>query len=85
MQATVALRRIFYIGVFVQASTAFAQSEPLHAQIDKLLVPVTGTTPQTASDAEFLRRASLDLIGMPPTADEARTFIAETAAPIRTC
>jgi hypothetical protein len=84
MQATVALRRIFFVAAFLQASTVLAQSEPLHVQIDKLLVPVTGVAPAAASDAEFLRRASLDLIGMPPTADEARAFIADTAADKRT-
>jgi hypothetical protein len=79
MQATAALRRLFCLGIALQASIASAQTEPLHAQIDKLLTPVAGVTPATASDAEFLRRASLDLVGIPPTADEARAFLADAS------
>ncbi len=80
MQAFAALRRFVFVGVFAQVAVAAAQSEPLHDQIDKLLVPVTGVEPASASDAEFLRRVSLDLIGMPPTADEAREFLKDAAA-----
>ncbi|MCA9047780.1 MAG: DUF1549 domain-containing protein, partial [Planctomycetaceae bacterium] len=36
------------------------------------------------SDEEFLRRVSLDVIGILPTADEARTFLADTSADKRT-
>ena len=32
------------------------------------------------SDSVFLRRASLDLLGIPPTAEEARTFVNDTRA-----
>jgi hypothetical protein len=32
------------------------------------------------SDAEYLRRVSLDLVGMPPTADQTRQFLADPAA-----
>ena len=39
----------------------------------------TKTLPsQLCTDAEFLRRVSLDLTGLPPTADEVRGFLADT-------
>jgi hypothetical protein len=79
MQASAVLRRLLLVGVCVQAPSALAENEPLHSLIDKLLVPAAGVTPATATDGEFLRRVSLDLAGMPPTADEARAFIADTA------
>ena len=84
MQASAVLRRLFIVGILAQASNAMAEGEPLHTLIDKLLAPVAGVAPATASDAEFLRRVSLDLIGMPPTADEARAFLADTAPDKRT-
>ncbi|HSI36948.1 MAG: DUF1549 and DUF1553 domain-containing protein [Phycisphaerae bacterium] len=37
-----------------------------------------------ATDGEFLRRAYLDLLGVLPTADESRAFVADTAADKRT-
>ncbi len=83
MPASAALRRLLIVGVLAhvlaQASMVRAESELLHSMIDKLLVPVAGVTPAIASDAEFLRRVSLDLIGMPPSADEARAFISDKA------
>src|SRR4051812_42024289 len=79
MQTPAVLCRLVFVGVLAFASNAHGEGEPLHVQIDKLLVPVAGVTPATASDAEFLRGFSLDLTGMPPTADEARAFIADAA------
>lgn len=65
--------------VLVSVPSAFAQ-EPLRAEIDRLLsVESTGAIPSQTSDAEFLRRVSIDLTGMPPTADEVQAFVADTA------
>jgi hypothetical protein len=71
--------RVILIGIFARAAVALAEGEPLHAVIDERLTPVTGLEPARCSDAEFLRRVSLDLTGMPPTADEARAFISDSA------
>lgn len=84
MRASAVLRRFLFVGILAQASHVWADGEPLHSQIDKLLVPVGGVSPAIASDAEFIRRVSLDLIGMPPTADEARAFLADAASDKRT-
>jgi hypothetical protein len=84
MPVSAVLRRVFFVGILAQASNAWADGEPLHARVDKLLIPVGGAAPAPASDAEFLRRASLDLTGMPPTADETRAFLADAASDKRT-
>lgn len=56
---------------------AFAQ-EPLHRQIDALLAQSqTGPVAPLASDAEFLRRVSLDLVGTLPTPEETRAFLSD--------
>lgn len=59
-----------------QASSAAAQS--LKALVNRHLALPTGVAIPPAGDAEYLRRVSLDLIGMPPTADEARAFLSDT-------
>jgi hypothetical protein len=80
--ATFAARAIL-IG-FIAPTAALAQEQPLHALIDARMAPQAGLAPATCSDTEFLRRVSLDLTGMPPTADDARAFIADTAPDKRT-
>lgn len=54
--------------------------EPLRAVIDQRMTLVSGFVPAQCSDTEFLRRASLDLIGMPPTADDARVFLNDASS-----
>ena len=60
------------------APAADGPGEPLHRRIDRLLnTDRIGPPLAPASDAEFLRRVSLDLIGMPPSARELTRFLAD--------
>lgn len=63
-------------------STVTAQT-PLHQQIDQLIAEGKPQFEQQAApladDATFLRRVTLDLSGTIPTADEVRTFVADSS------
>lgn len=68
----------------IGASLAVAQ-EPLHKQIDAAIAAKAGGAVNgPASDAEFVRRVHLDLIGRIPTRDEAQRFIEDSTADKRT-
>jgi hypothetical protein len=67
------------------SETKAAEAEPLHSQIDRLLDEAHSTGKSLpASDPEFLRRASLALSGMIPTAAQARVFLADPSPEKRT-
>ena len=63
----------------VLSSTAAAQAqtpEPLHQHIDRAIEAAhPGPYAALSTDAEFLRRVTLDLTGYVPSADEARAFL----------
>jgi hypothetical protein len=62
------------------AAAADGPREPLHVRIDRLMdADRIGPPVASACDAEFLRRVSLDLTAMPPSADALRAFLAEKA------
>src|SRR5688572_28469244 len=59
--------------------------EPLPERIDALIdAAAVGPINPPASDADFLRRASLDLTGVIPTAEAARAFLADNSPDKRT-
>lgn len=60
------------------ALPGLADDVPLHEQIDRLIAArAVGASAGQSSDAEFLRRVTLDLAGTIPTSDEAREFLAD--------
>ena len=63
------------------APAADEPREPLHRRIDRLLAADRiGPPIAPASDAEFLRRVSLDLTGMPPSSEDVKAFLADKDA-----
>lgn len=59
-------------------SPLHGQEEALHQLIDQQTIPIGGTS-AVCSDTEFLRRVYLDLTGLPPHADDVRTFAANSS------
>lgn len=54
------------------------RENPVDRLVDAYLAEHTLPRPDPADDATFLRRVHLDLIGLLPTAEEARAFLADT-------
>ena len=55
------------------------RQHPIDRIIDAYLAEHDIQQPQIADDATYLRRVSMDLVGLPPTVDELTTFLAETS------
>jgi hypothetical protein len=80
------------VSSLVATASAAAPSAPslpargsLHVEIDRLLdAERLSPAGAPADDLEFLRRATLDLHGIIPTVDEARTFLADKSPDKRT-
>ena len=67
--------------MFVPVVGSVAAGESLHRKIDRTIEAKLERDPAPpATDAEFLRRISLDLAGMIPTSAEARTFLDDPSA-----
>lgn len=80
MKASARALQLWLLSIVLwQSNLAFADQPPLHVLIDQQLAPPGSQPPGLCSDAEFIRRVSLDLTGMPPTADEVRAFLADQA------
>src|SRR5262245_17828872 len=74
------------LGVRLAADDSSSPQSPvpspsLHEQIDALVeAAAIGPLAPVCSDADFVRRVYLDLTGVIPTADQARSSVADTAA-----
>lgn len=73
------LRKFVGIAVLIALAGAVRADVPLHLRIDQLIAAATPgyakKAAALASDAEFLRRITLDLTGTIPTAEAARAFL----------
>jgi hypothetical protein len=80
MRAAAAAFRGIVLLIWLGSATGSSAADPLRVEIDRLMPPLPGFEAPLCSDAEFLRRVSLDLAGMPPTGDESRAFLEEASA-----
>jgi hypothetical protein len=74
------LSRFFFTLLLIVVVPRASAAEPLHREIDRL-IQAKGEGLKfspLASDAEFLRRLMLDLVGRIPTIEETRSFLAES-------
>ncbi|HLQ43439.1 MAG TPA: DUF1549 domain-containing protein, partial [Planctomycetaceae bacterium] len=79
-----ALRRVVTFSAlivwWVFSATPADAAEPLHQRIDQLISAAPfGPLAPVCSDAEFIRRVSLDLNGMQPTGVETKAFLDDPA------
>ncbi|MDB4786754.1 MAG: DUF1549 domain-containing protein [Planctomycetaceae bacterium] len=74
---TIRLHGLTAVLVLSSFVTISAQ-EPMHVRIDQLIDQSTkAPQAEVINDHEFVRRVSIDLIGMPPTIEELNAFLAD--------
>jgi hypothetical protein len=71
----------FALAVFLTGALLTAEDKaPLHERIDRMIEAAhVGPLAERCDDAEFLRRVSLDLTGVIPSADDVRAFLDDPA------
>jgi hypothetical protein len=69
-------RTALVVGFLAFGAGSLRADDPLHERIDRMIESGrAGKLAAPATDGEFVRRVSLDLSGMVPTAQEARAFL----------